>query len=175
MTDVVSKEVRSRMMSGIRAKDTKPELTVRRALTAIGFRYRLHRRDLPGAPDVVMPGRRVAIFVNGCFWHRHEGCRLSKIPASNGGFWRDKLARNAERDAQAVKALLDAGWRVLTVWECATRHGGKADLAGVLMRWILGTGRRHEVSAALSETVSDKNETSKKPDQEGDVQEERGP
>ena len=141
MADVVPKDVRSRMMSSIRGKDTKPELSVRRALTAAGVRYRLHRKDLPGAPDLVMAGRRVAVFVHGCFWHRHEGCSYGKLPSSNAEFWRTKLERNVERDMKAVNDLVAAGWRVLTVWECATRRGWQGDLEGVLVRWLEGVER----------------------------------
>lgn len=147
MADVVSKEVRSRMMAGIRGKDTKPEMLVRRALTAAGVRYRLHRRELPGAPDMVMAGRRAVVFVHGCFWHRHEGCRHAKLPTSNAEFWIAKLERNVERDRKAVAELLAAGWRVLTVWECATRRGSEADLQRLLVGWLEGSERNSEVPA----------------------------
>jgi DNA mismatch endonuclease, patch repair protein len=147
MADIVSKEVRSRMMARIRGKDTKPEMIVRRALTAAGVGYRLHRRDLPGAPDLVMAGRRAVVFVHGCFWHRHEGCRHAKLPSSNAGFWRLKLERNAERDRKAVADLLAAGWRVLTVWECATKRTSEADLKRALVGWLEGSERNAEVPA----------------------------
>ncbi len=147
MADVVPKEVRSRMMAGIRGKDTRPEMAVRRALTAAGIRYRLHRRDLPGAPDLVMSGRRAVVFVHGCFWHRHEGCRHAKLPSSNAGFWRAKLDRNVERDRKAAADLLAAGWRVLTVWECATRRGSESELQRLLLAWLEGSERSSEVPA----------------------------
>ena len=121
MTDVVDQATRSRMMSGIGGRNTKPEIVVRKALFAAGFRFRLHSKDLPGCPDVVLPGRRVAVFVHGCFWHAHPGCRYAKTPASRREFWESKLAANVERDGRARKALLSEGWRVLVVWECATR------------------------------------------------------
>lgn len=121
MADVVDAATRSRMMSGIRGRDTRPEMVVRRALFAAGFRFRLHRRDLPGAPDIALPGRKIAVFVHGCFWHRHSGCRFSKLPATRAEFWKTKLEGNVERDARAVKALQAMGWRVLVVWECAIR------------------------------------------------------
>jgi len=146
MADVVSKEVRSRMMAGIRGKDTKPEMIVRRVLTAAGVRYRLHRRDLPGAPDLVMAGRRTVIFVHGCFWHRHEGCRYAKLPSSNAEFWRAKLESNVERDRKAVADLLATGWRVLTVWECATRRNSESDMEKLIIRWLEGSQRNSEVS-----------------------------
>ncbi len=127
------------MMSGIRARDTKPEVLVRKALFRAGFRFRLHRRDLPGSPDVVLPGRRVAVFVHGCFWHAHPGCRYAKIPATRREFWESKLAANVERDTRAREALLSAGWRVLVVWECATRSlAVREALPELLTRWIAG-------------------------------------
>lgn len=139
MADAVDAATRSRMMSGIRGKDTKPEMEVRRALHAAGFRFRLHRRDLPGAPDVVLPGLRVAILVHGCFWHMHKGCRYSKIPSTRTDFWKAKLEGNAKRDQQAERELLAAGWRVLVVWECTIRDRETlASLSGILATWIHG-------------------------------------
>lgn len=139
MADVVDRETRKRMMSGIRGKDTRPEMLVRRALFAAGFRFRLHRADLPGSPDIVLPGRRVAIFVHGCFWHMHQGCRLARLPATRPEFWRDKLEGNVARDRWAVEALAADGWRVLVVWECATRgKGALGSLGEVLAEWIGG-------------------------------------
>ncbi len=126
-------------MSGIRGVHTKPERIVRRALFAAGFRFRLHRRDLPGVPDVVLPGRRVAIFVHGCFWHLHTGCSYSKMPATRVKFWREKLSKNVERDRLAVAALRRANWRVLIVWECATREPDAiVRLSHALFAWING-------------------------------------
>lgn len=119
MTDIVSPKVRSRMMSGIRSKDTKPELTVRRHLHRKGLRYRLHEK-LPGKPDLVFPKHRTVVFVHGCFWHRHEGCKYATTPKSNADFWQEKFSANVRRDAQAQRALEAQGWRVLTVWECQT-------------------------------------------------------
>lgn len=122
MADVVSAKTRSRMMAGIKSKNTRPEMLVRKALFAEGYRFRLHRKDLPGTPDVVVPGRRLAVFVNGCFWHRHTGCGLAKLPATRPEFWREKLERNKARDLQAVSELAGLGWRVLIVWECFVRQ-----------------------------------------------------
>lgn len=120
--DVVDSATRSRMMAGIRSKDTKPEMTVRRFLHAKGFRYRLHTRDLPGSPDLVLPKYRVAIFVHGCFWHRHLGCRYTTTPASNIEKWNEKFRANTERDMRKEAALEASGWRVIVVWECELRR-----------------------------------------------------
>lgn len=122
MTDIVDSQTRSRMMSRIRGSDTRPELIVRRYLHACGFRYRLHRRDLPGKPDLVLPKHRLAIFVHGCFWHRHEGCFYATSPATRKDFWRQKLDTNAARDKQQQGNLISSGWRVLIVWECGLKH-----------------------------------------------------
>ena len=118
MPDIVPPQVRSRMMSGIRARDTKPEMIVRRYLYAIGLRYRLHVRELPGRPDIVLTRRRVVVFVHGCFWHRHEGCRFAYTPKSREQFWLNKLQGNAQRDARDQQQLRDLGYRVELVWEC---------------------------------------------------------
>lgn len=124
--DVVSPDKRSRMMAGIRGKDTKPEIAVRKLVYGMGFRFRLHRRDLPGSPDLVFPRLRKVIFVHGCFWHRHPGCRFAYTPKSNVGFWLAKLEANMRRDAAAQDALVVLGWDVLIVWECEV-----ADAAGL--------------------------------------------
>jgi len=105
-------------MSAVRGKDTKPELFVRGALRRLGYGYRLHRRELPGRPDIVLIGRRKAIFVNGCFWHRHEGCQLSYFPKSNTEFWRAKFNRTIARDQENYRQLGKDGWQTLVVWEC---------------------------------------------------------
>lgn len=118
MTDVFSPQTRSAVMRRVRGKDTKPELAVRRLLTRLGARYRLHRRDLPGSPDVAMPGRRLAIFVHGCFWHDHDCPRGARKPKANAGYWADKLHRNRVRDRRAQTALTALGWRAEIVWEC---------------------------------------------------------
>lgn len=135
-------------MSGIRGKNTKPELLTRRALFAAGYRFRLHRRDLPGAPDIVMPGRKIAIFVHGCFWHLHAGCKNAKLPSTRPEFWLGKLEGNVARDRRAVEALLLSDWRVLTVWECATRdHLSLSALSETLSNWIEGAERTGAISA----------------------------
>ncbi|WP_116381625.1 very short patch repair endonuclease [Cupriavidus taiwanensis] len=116
--DIVSPEKRSRMMAGIKGKNTKPEMLVRKLVHRMGFRFRLHRKDLPGSPDLVFPRLRRVIFVHGCFWHRHPGCRFAYTPKSNAQFWHDKLEANTARDAMATRALDALGWKVLIVWEC---------------------------------------------------------
>ena len=120
MTDRLSPTERSRNMSRIRGKHTGPEMRVRRAAHALGLRFRLHRQDLPGTPDLVFPKLRVALFVNGCFWHRHEGCSKAYSPKSNEDFWRAKFAANVERDARKAAALEAAGWMPVVIWECET-------------------------------------------------------
>lgn len=120
--DVVDAATRSRMMSGIRSKDTQPEILVRKYLHSQGFRFRLHTRKLPGTPDLVLPKYKVAIFVHGCFWHRHEGCRYATTPASNAERWKLKFDANIERDARKSSMLRAAGWRVIVVWECELRR-----------------------------------------------------
>jgi DNA mismatch endonuclease (patch repair protein) len=152
VADVVEPAVRGRMMSGIRGKNTKPEMLVRRALFASGYRFRLHRRDLPGAPDIVLPGRKVAIFAHGCFWHMHAGCKNAKLPSTRREFWRGKLEANVERDRRAIELLLTDGWRVLTVWECATRDAiALTNLRESLSRWIEGSEPTGVISAARPE------------------------
>ena len=113
----------SEHMRRIRSKHTKPELSIRRLVSALGYRYRLHRKNLPGSPDLVFAGRSKVIFVHGCFWHQHTGCRLAHLPKSNLEYWLPKLARNRARDTQAKRALSRLGWRYLVVWECQTREG----------------------------------------------------
>lgn len=118
MTDIVDKATRSRMMSEIRSKNTKPELAVRQFLHAAGLRYRLHAGDLPGCPDLVFRNRKVAVFVHGCFWHRHANCRFAYAPKTRKAFWSKKFSANMARDRLARSQLVKAGWHVLTIWEC---------------------------------------------------------
>jgi DNA mismatch endonuclease (patch repair protein) len=117
-TDVFTPEKRSAVMARVKGRDTKPELKLRRLLWRLGARYRLHRRDLPGSPDVVLPGRKLALFVHGCFWHGHDCARGARVPKANRDYWLGKVARNRARDVAARAALETAGWRVEVVWEC---------------------------------------------------------
>lgn len=121
--DTLTPEQRSERMSRVRGRDTKPEMLVRRLAHAMGYRFRLHRGDLPGKPDLVFPGRRKVIFVHGCFWHRHPdpSCRLARMPKSRLDFWATKLENNKKRDADNLSRLDDLGWKTLVIWECQTR------------------------------------------------------
>jgi len=130
--DVVDAATRSRMMAGIRGKDTKPELIVRRYLHQLGFRFRLHVRQLPGAPDLLLPKYRTVIFVHGCFWHQHHGCKYAAKPKSNATFWQNKLAANVERDAKVLAALRADQWRVIVIWECEINEDRLAHLVSQL-------------------------------------------
>ena len=134
MVDIVDAATRSRMMSGIRGRNTKPELLIRSLLHRRGFRFRLDARDLPGRPDIVLPRYGAVIFVHGCFWHGHD-CPLFKWPQTRPDFWREKIGRNRANDERSRAALLAAGWRVGVVWECALR-GANRDLDGVLQRLV---------------------------------------
>lgn len=125
MADVHDKVTRSRNMAAIKGKNTKPEVWLRKELFKRGFRYRLYRKDLPGKPDIVLPRYKTVIFVNGCFWHLHEGCRYFKLPKSNTEFWRSKILGNKERDLRNHRLLASAGWRVIIVWECAIKQAMK--------------------------------------------------
>ena len=146
MTDIVDQQTRSRMMAGIRGKNTKPELALRRALHARGFRFRLHSKAVHGRPDLVLPKYRAVVFVHGCFWHRHEGCRYTTTPSTRQEFWQGKFAANVARDTAVREQLLKGGWRVATVWECALR---KPDLIAAstqhLSAWLLSDDDRIEI------------------------------
>lgn len=122
MADIVSKEARSKMMSGIKGKNTKPEMLVRSMLHKMGYRFRLHMKDLPGKPDIVLPKYHTVVFVHGCFWHRHSGCKYAYTPKSRSDFWNEKFKKNVERDSANRDGLQRAGWVVLTVWECETKN-----------------------------------------------------
>lgn len=137
MVDVVDSATRSRMMSGIRGRNTKPEILIRSLLHRQGFRFRLHVRDMPGKPDIVLPRYRAVVFVHGCFWHGHN-CPLFKLPGTRPDFWSEKIERNQNNDNRAKAALLADGWRVGVIWECALRGAGK-NIEGVaqsLAEWL---------------------------------------
>ena len=132
MTDIKSPSDRSRNMAAIKGKDTKPEMIVRKYLFSRGLRFRVQVRKLPGTPDIVLPKYKTAIFVNGCFWHGHEGCKYFRLPKSNVEFWKEKIERNIERDKESMQALFDLGWKVVRVWECELRN--KANREGTLIK-----------------------------------------
>lgn len=148
MTDVVDPQTRSRMMSGIRAKDTIPEHAIRSMLHRAGFRFRLHYSALPGKPDMVFPKYRAIILVNGCFWHGHA-CHLFKWPSSRPEFWRKKINATRERDLKNIEAYKELDWRVMVVWECALRGKNRLEISNINSRiqdWLLG----HETFSELS-------------------------
>ena len=154
MTDTVSPEKRSDVMSRVGSKDTKPELLIRKGLHSLGFRYRLHVKDLPGKPDLVFPRYKSVLQINGCFWHGHS-CHLCRLPKSNKEYWTGKIARNIERDISNRQSLYDEGWRVLTVWECALRGRERIELNQVLAlasTWLLSTKLICEIKGGASYT-----------------------
>ena len=144
MADIVDPTTRSRMMARIRGKDTKPELTLRRAIHARGFRYRLHDRKLPGTPDLTFPRFGAVCFVHGCFWHRHDGCRYSTDPATSPDFWQAKFKANVQRDRRATRKLHEAGWRIAIIWECALRKDRAKVTAETFEQWLLGNDTEFE-------------------------------
>jgi len=147
MADIVDSETRSRMMARVRSKNTKPEILIRKGLHARGFRYRLHKKGLPGKPDLVFPKYRAVIFVNGCFWHGH-GCPLFSWPATRADFWKDKIEKNRTRDHVAIRQLHEHGWRTLVVWECALRGPGRKPMNEILddcSSWLTGGNSATEI------------------------------
>ena len=152
--DDKSSSARSRNMSRIHSRDTKPEIIVRKILFSLGYRFRLHRRDLPGVPDIVMPGRKIVIFVHGCFWHSHAGCRRAVTPKSRDSYWVPKLLRNAERDIKVRNELLAMGWRVLWIWECSlSTKAGRERLPDLLNAWIQSSDNFSEIPQKSQELI----------------------
>ena len=139
MTDVHNTETRSYNMSQIKGKDTKPEEIVRKYLFSKGFRYRKNVSNLPGKPDIVLPKYKICIFVNGCFWHKHEGCKYFVWPKNNAEFWKEKIEKNTARDTQNFAKLESEGWRVLIIWECQLKAKVRAkslkELENILLSW----------------------------------------
>ena len=148
MVEVVDRANCSRMMAGIRGRNTQPEVALRSALHALGLRFRIHDRRLPGRPDVVFPKHRAVVQVHGCFWHRHEGCRFTTIPSSNADFWNDKFQANIIRDRENVRGLEGSGWRSAVVWECAIRDRGADEVAAAVADWLVSNERRLEIPGA---------------------------
>ena len=148
MIDITDKATRSRIMAAIRSKDTKPEKVLRKALHAKGFRYRLNAKGFPGSPDLLFPKFGAAVFVHGCFWHRHESCRRISTPSTRRDYWQDKFAKNVARDRTVVDELADSNWRVAIVWECALI---KRDYVGVAADLVAGWLRSDEQSLEIGE------------------------
>lgn len=149
--DIVDQATRSRMMSGIRSENTKPEMLVRKHLHKKGFRYRLHDSRVPGKPDLVLPKYRAVLFVHGCFWHAHD-CPLFRMPKSRSDFWKDKIRKNLERDAAVRKVLADAGWRIGVMWECALKGKTRIGLEETVNRivfWINSDQKELEIRGTL--------------------------
>jgi len=159
--DTVSKEIRSRIMSAVRGKNTRVELEVRRRLFAMGFRYRLHANWLPGKPDLVFPKHRAAVFVHGCFWHMH-GCHLSQFPATRRAWWQRKLSGNHHHDREMLNALRELSWRTLVVWECSfrrpgiNRSGALDGIARQVSKFLLSRRKSLEIPAGVRCTPSTK-------------------
>lgn len=148
VTDIVDRQTRSRMMSGIKAKNTNPEIVLRRALHKRGFRFRLHPPEIPGRPDLVLAKYNATVFVHGCFWHRHEGCRYATMPSTRAEFWQRKFEANIARDAAVRSILLVAGWRVATLWECALRKPQQVELAAdKLGMWLVSSCLEFELGS----------------------------
>lgn len=149
MTDIVSREVRSRMMSGIKGTDTQPEITVRKLLHSRGYRFRVHEIRLPGKPDIVLPKYHAVIFVNGCFWHGHD-CHFFRWPETRQDFWRKKIGRTKERDLENTDLLNQSGWRVMTVWECALRGKKSQHIDSVvdsIIKWLHSDRKKSAITS----------------------------
>ncbi|SDP77342.1 T/G mismatch-specific endonuclease [Phyllobacterium sp. YR620] len=152
--DIVDKPTRSRMMSGIRGTNTAPERALRRTLHGLGLRFRLHGKLLPGKPDIVSRRYRALIYVHGCFWHRHTGCRFATTPKTREEFWRTKFEGNVRRDAKVRDEALRLGWRVATVWECSLRKPGQIEIsASAVMEWLKSGCQTLEIGAPISEVI----------------------
>ncbi|PNW17395.1 very short patch repair endonuclease [Acinetobacter sp. AKBS16] len=151
MVDIVDSATRSHMMSNIKGRNTKPELLIRSFLHAQGFRFRIHRKDLPGKPDIVLPKYKAIIFIHGCFWHGHQNCRLFKLPGSRTEFWEAKISKNQDNDLKTKELLLNSGWRICTIWECAVRRSKKDPVAlmNILTKWLSGSEQLLEIDEPM--------------------------
>lgn len=134
--DKFDKNKRSEIMKSVKSKNTKPEIIVRRMLHNLGFRFRIHRKDLPGKPDIVLPRYRKVIFVHGCFWHHHEGCKKSQLPETNREFWQEKIEKNRIRDCMNIKKLHELGWGTLVIWECEIAKSKQSSLETKLLFFL---------------------------------------
>ena len=158
--DAKSTTDRSKNMAAVHSKDTRPEIFVRSTLHRLGFRFRIHRKDLSGKPDIVLPKHRIIIFVDGCFWHSHHGCKKSKLPTSNVEFWRSKISKNISRDQEVNFQLLHDGWRVLRVWECALKSTSAREAFPTLLKnWINSSQSYGEIPEAQSSQAKEEAES----------------
>lgn len=147
--DMFSPQKRSSVMACVKNRDTRPEKLVRSLLHAMGYRFRLHRKDLPGTPDIVLPGYGTVMFVHGCFWHQHDGCKRAKLPETNTNFWQKKLTANKKRDARIAEKLEELGWKVLVIWECELKN---RDALCEHIRQCLPNERKHSLAPHTGET-----------------------
>lgn len=136
MVDKFSKHKRSEIMSHIKSKNTKPEITVRKIIYSLGYRYRLHRKDLPGKPDLAFIKKKKVIFINGCFWHGHSGCKKSALPDTNYEFWNDKIKNNVNRDTRNYKLLKDMGWKYLVIWQCEIKNDNLENIKSNIIHFL---------------------------------------
>lgn len=136
MVDKFSKQKRSEIMSHIKSKNTKPEMTVRKIIYSLGYRYRLHRKDLPGKPDLAFINKKKVIFINGCFWHGHSGCNKSALPDTNYEFWNDKIKNNINRDTLNYKRLKDMGWKYLVIWQCEIKKDNIENIKSNIIHFL---------------------------------------
>ena len=145
MTDTLTKQQRSELMSRIRGKNSASEMRLRRLIHGMGYRYRLHVKALPGTPDLVFASRKAVIFMHGCFWHRHPNCKLARMPKSKISFWREKLEGNKRRDEENIKKLKKLGWRVLVIWECQMKDKDSKKVSSMVRRFLTAeeTGGKH--------------------------------
>ncbi|KXV60604.1 DNA mismatch repair protein Vsr [Acetobacter tropicalis] len=158
MADIVDRKTRSRMMSGIKSKNTRPELVLRQALHAQGCRYRLHSRKLHGKPDLILPKYHAVIFVHGCFWHHHKDCRYATIPATRTEFWLKKFEANTVRDTTVNSTLLEAGWRVAIIWECTLRKSENITITvSLLTEWLRSSSATLEIGISESKVNAKNN------------------
>lgn len=153
MVDIVDSTTRSIMMSKIRSKNTKPELLIRSLLHRRGFRFRVHVKDLPGKPDIVLAKYKAVIFINGCFWHGHQGCSLFKLPGTRSDFWQQKIVRNQINDNKAIVALLEKNWRIAIIWECSIRGKNRnpEQVIKLIANWLEGSEVFLEISSKIYE------------------------
>ncbi len=136
MVDKFSKQKRSEIMSHIKSKNTKPEITVRKIIYSLGYRYRLHRKDLPGKPDLAFINKKKVIFINGCFWHGHSGCKKSALPDTNYEFWNDKIKNNVNRDTLNYQRLKDMGWKYLVIWQCEIKNAELENIKSKIIHFL---------------------------------------